>query len=97
VFFASRDGWITKFDLWNLATVAEVRAGLNTRNAAVSSDGKYVAVANYLPHNLVILDADLELVKVLPVADKEGKRTSRVSAVYDAGPRRSFVAALKDV
>ncbi len=97
VFFASRDGWISKFDLWNLATVAEVRAGLNTRNAAVSSDGRFVAVANYLPHTLVILDADLNLVKLLEVKDKAGKRSSRVSAVYDAGPRRSFVAALKDV
>ena len=28
VFFGSRDGWITKYDLWNLAVVAEVRAGL---------------------------------------------------------------------
>jgi DNA-binding beta-propeller fold protein YncE len=97
VIFASRDGWISKFDLWNLKTVAEVRAGLNTRNAAVSSDGNYVAVANYLPHSLVILGADLGLVKVLDVTDKEGKHSSRVSAVYDAGPRRSFVAALKDV
>ena len=97
VFFASRDGWITKVDLWNLETVAEVRAGINTRNAAVSSDGKYVAVANYLPHSLVILDADLNLVKLMEVKDKDGKRSSRVSAVYDAGPRRSFVAALKDV
>jgi cytochrome c553/DNA-binding beta-propeller fold protein YncE len=97
VYFASRDGWISKYDLWNLALVAEVRAGLNTRNAAVSGDGKYVAVANYLPHTLTILDANLELVKVVPVADREGKRTSRVSAVYDAAPRRSFVVALKDV
>jgi cytochrome c553/DNA-binding beta-propeller fold protein YncE len=97
VYFASRDGWIAKYDLWNLALIAEVRAGLNTRNAAVSGDGKYVAVANYLPHTLTILDANLELVKVLPVADREGKRASRVSAVYDAAPRRSFVVALKDV
>lgn len=97
VFFASRDGWISKYDLWNLKTVAEVRAGINTRNAAVSGDGKYVAVANYLPHTLVILDAGLNLVKVLPVSDKDGKQTSRVSAVYSAPPRASFVAALKDV
>jgi mono/diheme cytochrome c family protein/DNA-binding beta-propeller fold protein YncE len=89
VYFASRDGWISKFDLWNLKTVAEVRAGINTRNAAVSADGKYVMVANYLPHALVVLDADLELVKVLPAP-------SRVSAVYDAAPRKSFVAAMKD-
>ncbi len=97
VFFASRDGWISKFDIWNLKVVAEVRAGINTRNAAVSGDGKYVAVANYLPHTLVILDADLKLVKILPVADKDGKQSSRVSAVYTAEPRKSFVAALKDV
>jgi DNA-binding beta-propeller fold protein YncE len=90
VYFASRDGWISKFDLWNLKTVAEVRAGLNTRNAAVSADGGYVMAANFLPHSLVVLNADLELVKVL-------QTPSRVSAVYDASPRRSFVAAMKDV
>jgi DNA-binding beta-propeller fold protein YncE/cytochrome c553 len=97
VYFASRDGWISKYDLWNLRMVAEVRAGLNTRNAAVSSDGRYVAVANYLPHTLVILDADLQPVKILPVTDHLDKRSSRVSAVYDAAPRKSFVVALKDV
>ena len=97
VYFASRDGWISKYDLWNMTLIAEVRAGINARNAAVSADGKWVAVANYLPHTLVILDADLQLVKVLPVSDKAGKISSRVSAVYDAAPRQSFVAALKDL
>ncbi|HLE67712.1 MAG TPA: cytochrome D1 domain-containing protein, partial [Burkholderiales bacterium] len=97
VFFASRDGWISKFDLWNLKTVAEARAGINTRNAAVSSDGRFVAVANYYPHTLVILDAELRLVKVLPVTDAAKNSSSRVSAVYDAAPRKSFIAALKDV
>jgi DNA-binding beta-propeller fold protein YncE/cytochrome c553 len=97
VFFASRDGWVTKYDLWNLETVAEVRAGINTRNLAVSADGKWVLVGNYLPHTVVALDArDLSLVKLSPAADKRG-RTSRVSAVYDAAPRRSFVVALKDI
>jgi len=97
VFFASRDGWVTKYDLWNLQTVAEVRAGINTRNIAVSGDGKWVIAGNYLPHTLVVLDArDLSLVKLIPVADKGG-RTSRVSAVYDAAPRKSFIVALKDI
>ena len=97
VFFASRDGWISKYDLWNLKMAAEVRAGLNTRNVAVSGDGKFVAVGNYLPHTLVVLDTrDLSVVKVLEVRSKEGK-SSRVSAVYDAAPRHSFVAALKDI
>ncbi|MDR2187069.1 MAG: nitrite reductase [Azonexus sp.] len=97
VFFASRDGWISKFDLWRLKLVAEVRAGINTRNAAVSGDGQWVAVANYLPHSLVILDADLQLKKIIPAVSQDGKTPSRVSAVYDASPRQSFVAALKDV
>lgn len=90
VYFASRDGWITKYDLWGLETLVEVRAGINTRNAAVSSDGKYVVVANYLPHSVVVLDSDLRFLKELNTG-------SRVSAVYDAAPRKSFVVALKDL
>jgi hypothetical protein len=98
VYFASRDGWISKFDLYNLVVVAEIRAGLNTRNAAVSGDGKWVMVGNYLPHSLVVLDArDLSLVKIIPALNAAGDKSSRVSAVYDAAPRKSFVAALKDV
>lgn len=97
VYFASRDGWISKYDLYSLKTVAEVRAGINTRNAAVSGDGRFVMVANFLPHTLVVLDArNLAPLKVIKVQDKNGK-SSRVSAVYDAAPRSSFVAALKDI
>ena len=97
VFFGSRDGWITKFDMWNLKVVAEIRAGINTRNVAVSPDGKHVAVANYLPNNLVLLDGELNLIKSIEAKDRDGKTSSRVSAVYDATPRQSFIAALKDV
>lgn len=97
VYFASRDGWITKFDIYNLKVVSEIRAGINTRNLAVSGDGKTVLVGNYLPHTLVLLNAeDLSLIKVIPTLGSDGK-SSRVSAVYQAEPRGSFVAALKDV
>ncbi|MCW8875116.1 MAG: nitrite reductase, partial [Gammaproteobacteria bacterium] len=97
VYFASRDGWISKFDIYNLKTVAEIRAGINTRNLAVSPDGRYVLVGNYLPHSLVILDGrNLDPLQVIPVRDEEGN-SSRVSAVYTAPPRNSFIAALKDL
>ncbi|MCP4981529.1 MAG: cytochrome C oxidase Cbb3 [Gammaproteobacteria bacterium] len=97
VYFASRDGWISKYDIYNLKLVAEIRAGINTRNLAVSADDRYVMVANYLPHSLVLLDArDLKPVKIYEVADQNGK-TSRISAVYTAPPRNSFIAALKDL
>ncbi len=97
VFFGSRDGWITKYDLWRLRVVAEVRAGLNMRNVAVSGDGRWVMAANYFPHTLALFDADLNLVKTYAAATRDGKATSRVSAVYDAAPRKSFVVALKDI
>lgn len=97
VYFASRDGWISKYDIYNLKTVVEIKAGINTRNLAVSGDGKSVLVGNYLPHNLVVLDAEnLKPIKVIPVKDKKGK-SSRVSAVYTATPRNSFIVALKDI
>jgi len=97
VYFGSRDGWITKYDLWNLTVVAEVRAGLNMRNVAVSGDGKWIMAANYFPHTLALFDADLKLVKTYAATTADGRASSRVSAVYDATPRQSFVVALKDI
>ncbi len=97
VFFGSRDGWISKFDLYNLKYVAEVRAGINMRNIAISHNGRYILAGNYLPNTMVLFDAhDLSLVQVLPATDTNGK-FSRVSAVYQAAPRQSFIVALKDV
>jgi cytochrome c553 len=96
VFLMSRDGWVQKFDLWSLAEVARVRAAVNSRNIALSKDGKWLAVANYLPRSLTILSAgDLSVARVFAVADKAGT-PSRVSAVYQAPTRDSFILALKD-
>ncbi|QEA40548.1 c-type cytochrome [Pistricoccus aurantiacus] len=97
VFFGSRDGWISKYDIYNQEMVAEVRAGINMRNIAVSGDGRYVMAANYLPHSLVLFDAhNLDPMKVYPAVGENGE-SSRVSAVYAAPPRGSFIAALKDI
>ncbi len=97
VFFMSRDGWVSKYDLWSLTMLSEVRAGINSRNIAISRDGKHIAVANYLPHTLVMLSTDdLSVEKVFEAKDRWGK-PSRVSAVYQAPTRNSFIAALKDV
>ena len=97
VFIMSRDGWVMKYDIWSLQPVAEVRAGVNSRNIAISSDGKNLAVANYLPTSLVILSTDdFSVEKIFDVTDKAGT-PSRVSAVYQAPSRKSFIAALKDV
>jgi len=97
VYLASRDGWISKYDLYNLTYVAEIRVGLNTRNLAVSADGRYVLVGNTLPGTLVVLDGhDLTPLKVIAAADESGQG-SRVAAVYNAPPRGSFIAIMKDI
>ena len=97
VFIMSRDGWVQKYDLWSLQEVGRVRGGLNSRNIAMSHDGNWLAVANYLPLTLTILSTkDLSVAEVHEVKGKNGT-PSRVSAVYQAPPRESFVLALKDV
>ena len=53
--------------------------------------------ANYLPHTVVLFDAELKPVKTYTATTLDGKQSSRVSAVYDAEPRKSFVVALKDI
>ena len=96
VFIMSRDGWVQKYDIWSLKEVGRIRAGLNSRNIAMSHDGKWLAVANYLPRTLTILSTkDLSVAKVIDVKAKDGS-SSRVSAVYQAPQRKSFVLALKD-
>ena len=96
VFIMSRDGWVQKYDLYTLSEIGRVRAGLNSRNIAISSDGMWLAVANYLPMTLTILATeDLSVAKVFQIIDQNGL-SSRVSAVYQAPQRKSFVLALKD-
>ncbi len=97
VFIMSRDGWVQKYDLWSLSEVGRIRAGLNARNIAISKDGRWLAVANYLPNTLTILSTDdFSVARIFNVTDQKGT-PSRVSAVYQAPTRDSFILALKDI
>ncbi len=64
---------------------------------AASADGKFIARATEQPATLVLMDAQLNVLKLHTVVDRNGKTASRVAAVYDAPPRKSFVVALRDV
>ena len=96
VYFMSRDGWVSKYDLWTLTTLAEIRAGINSRNIARLARRQHIAVANYLPHTLVILSS----------ATCRSRRSSkprtgrailaRVGRLH-APPAQTFIVALKDV
>lgn len=99
-YLIARNGLVTKIDLYSLEKVAEVRAGLNARGVAVSRDGKYLAVSNYLPFNMVILDAEqLKPLKIIPfdTIDPDGKKvSSRGAAVVDSRRYGYFLIALKE-
>lgn len=97
MYLSSRDGWVEKFDMHAMRSLGVVRVGINTRNIAVSADGKYIAAANYMPENVVILNAQtLKPIQVIQTKDKKGK-SSRAAAIYTAAPRGSFILSLKDI
>lgn len=97
-FLLTRTGWVMRLDLERALKVAEVRVGQRVNGAAVSrsigTQGALLAVANAEPHTLVVLDAQLQLVKWMRVLDKGGKVSSGVAAIHTAPTRSSFIASL---
>ena len=98
-----RDGWLFKIDLYTLQAVTKVRVGLDSRGLAISDDGKYVIVGNYIPNSAVILDAaTLEPLKVITTEgnNAEGEFVrSRVAITSDVSPEKVgpyFVLGLKE-
>ncbi len=97
MYIISRDGWLTKIDLATLEPILSVSVGENSRGTALTDNDKYVAVGNYAPGNMVILDADsMKILKTIPLITKmDGKDIeSRAGAVVENGNR--IVVALKD-
>lgn len=92
-------GYVHKVDLFSMQAVRRVRAGLNGTSLAVSRDGRFVAAGSYVPHTMVILDADtLEPVRLLELAgeDPDGRWVEADSGVILATPRANvFVVALE--
>jgi nitrite reductase (NO-forming)/hydroxylamine reductase len=98
-----RDGWLFKIDLYTLQAVSQVRVGLDSRGLAISDDGRYVIVGNYIPNSAVILDArTLEPLKVIITEghNPEGEFVeSRVCITCDVSPEKVgpyFILALKE-
>ena len=85
-YMVSRDGWIVKYDLYGLKEIARIRAGINTRNIAVSDDGRLIAVANYLPAGIVLIDTE----SMKPIKTITG--TGRIGAVYNMKGKGLFIA-----
>jgi len=97
IYLASQSGWIYQYDRLKKAIVAEVKVGKDSRTMALSHDGRYLAVGNYQPRTLVILNAkDLSPLKVIQVNDGFGLR-SRVNVIHTNAIRETFAVALEDI
>lgn len=96
----ARNGWLIKVDLYSLQVVGRIRVGLDSRGTAVSTDGKYVIVGNYIPNTAVIIETDtLKPMKVIETSgiDPDGRQVdSRVAAVLSTPIGPYFEFALKD-
>jgi len=86
----TRDGTVVDYDLDRGAARTRVKAGVNTRNVAISTDGSFVAAANQLPQSLVVLDGRLRPLKVFPLPGQP-------SAVYQLPDRNHFFLTLRDL
>jgi DNA-binding beta-propeller fold protein YncE len=97
-YLISRDGWLSKIDLNKIEVAASIKVGESSRGTAMTDSGKYIAVGNYDPNTLVILDAKtLEIVKEIPLTDTRVKdgTPSRAGALLEFG--EMIAVALKDI
>jgi len=90
VFTVTRDGTLYAYDLVRGEPRAKVKVAVNTRNVAVSADGRVVAVANQLPASLVLLDGDLHPLRILELP-------AQPSAVYRVPGEDRFLLAFRDL
>jgi len=79
------------------AVLAAAFPSFASEPAVRSSDGRWLLQADNEARTLVATDAASgAVVRRIPVADKRGK-TSRVTRIVDAPPRKSFVVLLADI
>ncbi len=98
MYIISRDGWLSKIDITTLDPVISIRVGENSRGTALTDDDKFLAIGNYEPHNVVIVDTEtmlvVETIKTSGEIDNE-ITGSRVGVVVES--EHDFIIALKDV
>lgn len=98
-----RDGWLFKIDLYTLQAVTKVRVGLDARGLAISDDGRFVIVGNYIPATAVILDAQtlepLRIIHTIATNPENVQVRSRVAITSDVSPELVgpyFIIGLKE-
>lgn len=97
-YLVSRDGWLNKLDLLTLKRVAKVMVGDSSIGLAVTQGNRFIAVSNYKPPVVKIVDAEtMEIVHTISAQKEEnGKKiTSRTIGMVDA-PGNLLIFSLMD-
>ena len=92
VYFGSRDGWITKYDLYNLVVVAEVPLASTCATWGVGLMGPLCDGRELPAAQRGAVDSDLKLIK-LPGPTLDGARPRACLPCTTQPPRKSFVVA----
>jgi len=95
-YLATRSGQVSRIDLDKIERAGIVFTSENSIDNAISQDGRVIAIAEYAPGGLTLLDAEsLEVLKKHPASfEIDGERVaSRVTGVVDA-PGNRFVCVL---
>ncbi len=90
---------IFKVDLYSMQAVRSIKTGYNGPGMGVSRDGKYVMAGSFVPHNAIILNSDLEPLKLLELegVDPDGKKVSSDSGMIIGTPYADvFAIALEN-
>jgi protein NirF len=95
-----REALVSKIDLYTLQVVRQVKAGAWSIGGVMTADGRYLALSNYAPGEVRLLDADtLETAKVITaerVMPDGSRKASRVAGLVDA-PGNLLLFGLMDV
>ncbi len=97
MYIISRDGWLSKIDITTLDPVISIRVGENSRGTALTDDDRFLAVGNYEPHNLVIIDTrTMRIIETIKTSSEINNELieSRVGVVLES--EQDFIIALKD-
>jgi len=93
VYAAAADGWVLRLDLQHFGAVLDVRTGFALSGLVLSADGRWLLAGHTRPHSLVLLDAQLQLVRSYRTTVLAGGPDAAVSSVWHAEARKSFMVA----
>lgn len=85
---------IFKVDLYSMQAVRSIKTGYNGPGMGVSRDGQYIMAGSFVPHNAVILNADLEPLKLFELegVDPDGKMVTSDSGMIIGTPYADIFA-----